>query len=93
MNLFLKSVQRHVGQDWRDDPALGCSGVRVMERVLVYETGFKPGSQGLGVHGDVRDQPVMADAVEACLDVSVEHPLGRRFLAQCDEELTHGIRS
>jgi site-specific DNA recombinase len=60
----------------RDDPALRCSLHGGEPSMLLQETRFQPLPQHSGVHGDVRQQPGVADAIKAGFDVPFQNPLG-----------------
>ena len=75
----------------RDDPALRCSVRGGEPGVLLQETRFQPPPQDLLVHGDVRQQPFMADSIKASLDVPFQNPLWTVPIAQDDVRLFQGV--
>jgi len=52
---------------------------------------FQPFLQYLLVHRDVVQEPLVADPIEARLDIAFEYPLGRAFSAQRPEGLVDGV--
>jgi len=55
------------------------------------ETRFQPPPQHLLVHGDVRQQPFMADSIKASFDVPFQDPLWTVPIAQYDVRLIQGV--
>jgi hypothetical protein len=80
---FLNRGERDVGQQGREDPALGCPGIRTKELLLRQDPGLQEG-QHQARNLAVSDAPthslhqcVMVDIVEAPLDVPFDCPLVR----------------
>ena len=59
--------------------------------MLLQETRFQPSPQHLPVHGDVRQEPFMADLIKASFDVPFENPLWTVPMTQQDMGLSQGI--
>ena len=59
--------------------------------MLLQETRFQPLPQQSGVHGDVRQQPGVADAIKAGFDIPFQNPLGTMPEAQQVVSLFEGI--
>ena len=47
------------------------------EKVFIHEASLQPFPQDGFVQGDMRDQPVVRQAIKAGPDVALEDPLGR----------------
>jgi hypothetical protein len=75
----------------RDDPALRCAVRGGEPSMLLQEARFQPLSQQSGVHGDVRHQPGVADAIKAGFDIPFQNPLGTVRVTQQDVNLFEGI--
>src|SRR5262249_13442606 len=60
----------------RDDAALGRAPIRGMEGVPFQVSRLQPFAQDDLIHGDMGQEPVMADAVKTSLDVAFEDPGG-----------------
>src|SRR6266850_5506497 len=87
----LHAVQREVGQQWRDKPALRCARGSRKQLFLFPVTGFQPRFEQLLIHWDVLQQPVVADFIETSLDISFQHPLRAGLLRQTSEALFQSI--
>ena len=61
--------------------------------MLLQETRFQPFPQHLPVHGDVHQEPFMADLIKASFDVTLENPLWTVLMAQQEMSLCHRIRT
>ena len=59
-------------------PALRCSFRGGEPGVLLQETRFQPFPEHLLVHGDVRQEPFMADLIKASFDVPFENRPGSK---------------
>src|SRR5712692_7239386 len=68
-----------------NDPSLGSARLRLMEDVLVHVSRLQPLPEDGFVHGDVGQEPVVADLVEAGFDVPFEDPCRRVPVGQ------HGV--
>ena len=75
----------------RDDPALRCSVRGGEPGVLLQETRFQPSPQHLPVHGDVRQEPFMADSIKASFDVPFQNPSWTVPIAQDRVRLIQSI--
>lgn len=86
-----KAIERQIGEHWRDDASLGSAFLRGVERLAFQVSGLQPLLQYALVHRDVRQQPLVADAIETGFDVGIEDPLGCIALGQHHVALTVGI--
>jgi hypothetical protein len=59
--------------------------------VLLQETRFRPFPQQRPIHGDVRQEPVVADAIKASFDVPLENPLWTVPIAQQEMSLFQAV--
>ena len=59
---------------------------------MVHKTGFEPLAEDDFVHGDVSEEPVMRDFIEARLDIALQDPFGRLAFTQRDKALLDRIR-
>ncbi len=75
----------------RDRPALRCSFRGGEPGLLLQETCFQPLPEQCLVHGDVRQEPIMADSIKASFDVPFENPLWTVPMTQQDMDLFQGI--
>ena len=75
----------------RDGPALRCPFRGGEPGLLLQETCFQPLPEQRLVHGDVRQEPVMADSIKASFDVPFENPLWTVPMTQQDMDLFQGI--
>src|SRR5207245_3923579 len=64
------------GEQWSDKAALRGACVGRKQLLLFPITGFEPRTQHLLVHGDVLQQPLVADFIKASPDVALQNPLG-----------------
>lgn len=87
----LQSVQGHVGKDRRDDAALRRAIFCLIEDRLIHVPRFQPFLEDDFIHGDVGQQPVVADSVEAGFNVSFQYPRWAGASGQCVIALCHGI--
>ena len=83
----LQSVESEVRQSGGDDPTLRRSRFRSAEPAEVDDSGLQPFSQHDPVHGDVGQQPVVIQMVEASFDVRVQYPLRGTNTRQDNEAL------
>jgi site-specific DNA recombinase len=58
----------------RDDPPLRCAFRGGEQDVLLQEPGLQPLSEHFLVHGDIVEQPGMADSIKACFDIPLQDP-------------------
>jgi site-specific DNA recombinase len=75
----------------RGDPALRCAFRGGEPGVLLQETRFQPSPEHLPVHGDVRQEPFVADAIKASFDVPFEDPSWTLPMAQQEMGLSQRI--
>jgi hypothetical protein len=59
--------------------------------VLLQETRFQPSFKHRPIHGDVREEPVMADPIKASFDVPFANPLWTVSTAHQGRDLVQGI--
>ena len=59
--------------------------------MFLQETCFQPLPEQRLVHGDVRQEPIMADAIKASFDVPFKNPLWTVPVTQQDMDLFQGI--
>ena len=91
LNGLFHAVQHEVGQQRRDQAALGGSGGGRKQLALFPVAGLKPGAQQALVGRDMRQQPRVADFIEASPDVAFQHPGGAGFAGEHGEALLQGI--
>jgi site-specific DNA recombinase len=76
-----------------NDAALGRAFIGRIEEGLVHVARFQPLLEDGCVHRDVGQQPVVADPVEAGLDVAFQHPARAVLSGQCIETLADRVRT
>ena len=75
----------------RDNPALRCAFRGGEENLLLQETRLQPFPEHVLVHGDVVQQPVMADLIKACFDIPFQNPFRTGGIPQDLVTLIQGI--
>ena len=88
---FLHSVQRHIGKNRGNDAALGSALVGGEQLTLEYKSCFQELLQYRFVHGDMLNEPVMANVVKTPFDVALQHPLRGEAAAECCENIFTGV--
>ncbi len=88
----LQSVESEVRQRGGNDPSLRRSRFRSAEPAEVDDSGLQPFSQHDPVHGDVGQQPVVIQMVEAPFDVRVQYPLRGTGAGQDNKALRSRVR-
>jgi len=88
---LLQAVQCEIGQQWGDQAALRGTGEGRKQLVLFPVAGLEPGAEHCLVHRDMREQPLLADFIEASPDVALQHPGGTGFAGEHFEALLQGI--
>lgn len=76
---------------WRDDAPLRGARHGACQLALVDHSSLQPLVEDCLVHAGMAHQPFVVDVIEAAFNVRLQHPLGRSFAGQEDEQLAHGI--
>lgn len=71
----VQSIQRHIRQARRENPALRCTGCCREELAVFPITDLEPFSENDLVHGNVVEHPGVVDMIETAFDVAFQHPL------------------
>src|SRR5215472_2036811 len=71
---LLELISGPIRQRGGDDPSLRCAFRGGEETLLLQETGLQPLPEQFLVHGDVVQQPVVADSIKACFDIPFQNP-------------------
>ena len=61
--------------------------------MLLQETRFQPSPEQSPVHGDVPQEPFMANSIKASFDVPLENPLWTVSIADQDTNLVESVRT
>ena len=88
---FLHSVQRQVCKYGGDDAALGCARIGGEQLIAEHKSRFQKLFQYRFVHGNMLNEPVVADMVITPFDVALQHPFRGVAAAECREDIFTGI--
>src|SRR4051795_1197182 len=72
---LLQAIQGPIRQRGGDNPPLRCALRGGEQDVLLQESGLQPFPKDFLVHGDMVDQPAMADSIKARFDVPLQDPV------------------
>ena len=72
---LLQPIQGPIRQRGGDNSPLRCAFRGGEQDMLLQEPGFQPLPEHFLVHGDVVDQPGMADSIKACFDIPFQNPI------------------
>src|SRR4029450_13341957 len=78
----LQSIESPIRQRGRADASLRSAARWGDEYVFFHESRLQPLLEDDRVHGDVGQQPIVTDPVEAGLDIAFENPRGTVVVAQ-----------
>ena len=88
---FLHPIQRHVCEDRGNDAALRRTLIGGKQFLLKYKSCFQKLFQYRFVHGNVLNEPIMADVVKTPFDVALQYPLWGETAAECCENIFTGV--